>query len=191
VAHVYDVVMSPVGELLLLGDGESVSALEFDGGQRAETIVRRSRRSSGAFADARAQLAEYFAGARQSFDLVLRPAGTPFQQLAWRALTEIPYGATRTYGEQAASIGRPGAARAVGAANSRNPIPIIVPCHRLVGHDGGLTGFGGGLERKRYLLEHEATVARRSFLFELLPAPERRVQKHSGHEQPCDQEQDE
>lgn len=153
VVRVYDLVESPIGPLLLLGDGESLCGLEFDTGERARANGDRSR---GAFADARAQLAEYFAGTRHTFELPLRLTGTPFQQLAWRALTEIPYGATRTYGEQAARLGRPGAARAVGAANGRNPIPIIVPCHRLLGHDGGLTGFGGGLERKRYLLEHEA-----------------------------------
>jgi methylated-DNA-[protein]-cysteine S-methyltransferase len=153
---VHELTDSPLGELLLLGDGESLSGLAFATGEQTHAIPRGSKRSKGAFADARAQLAEYFAGTRQCFDLPLRPAGTAFQQLAWRALTEIPYGATRTYGQQAASIGRAGAARAVGAANARNPTPIIVPCHRLVGHDGGLTGFGGGLERKRYLLEHEA-----------------------------------
>ncbi len=156
---VYDLVESPIGLLLLLGDGESLSGLGFDGGEQPHAIGRRCK---SAFADARTQLAEYFAGTRQSFDLPLRPAGTSFQQLAWRALTEIPYGATRTYGEQAARLGRPRAARAVGAANGRNPIPIIVPCHRLVGHGGELTGFGGGLERKRYLLEHEAAVGRGS-----------------------------
>jgi methylated-DNA-[protein]-cysteine S-methyltransferase len=155
-ATVYDVLDSPTGELLLLGDGESLCGLAFVTGEPVDVIARGARRSRGAFTDARAQLAEYFAGARQKFDLSLEPAGTAFQKLAWRALTEIPYGTTGTYGEQAARIGRPGAARAVGAANGRNPIPIIVPCHRLVGHDGALTGFGGGLERKRYLLEHEA-----------------------------------
>ncbi len=153
---VYDVVDSPIGELRLLGDGESVCGLVFATGARAGPIPPGARRSKGAFADARAQLAEYFAGTRRSFDLRLQTTGTPFQRLAWRALTEIPYGTTRSYGEQAARLGRAGAARAVGAANGRNPIPIILPCHRLVGHGGGLTGFGGGLERKRYLLEHEA-----------------------------------
>jgi methylated-DNA-[protein]-cysteine S-methyltransferase len=157
--HVYEVVESPIGQLLLVGDGESVSGLRFGGDASA---APRSTRAPGAFAEARAQLAEYFAGTRRQFDLLLRPTGSAFQRLAWRALTEIPYGTTRSYGEQAARIGRPRAARAVGAANGRNPIPIIVPCHRLVGHDGGLTGFGGGLERKRYLLAHEATVTYRS-----------------------------
>ena len=93
------------------------------------------------------------------FDLSVSLRGTAFQRLAWRALTEIAYGVTRTYAEQAARIGRPSAVRAVGAANGRNPIPIIVPCHRVIGHDGSLTGFGGGLKRKRYLLEHEAAIA--------------------------------
>jgi methylated-DNA-[protein]-cysteine S-methyltransferase len=159
---IYDVLDSPIGELLLLGDGESLSELVFGWAERAGAVAPGSRRAAGAFADVPVQLAEYFAGIRRRFDLSLRPAGTAFQQRAWRALAEIPYGTTRTYGEQAAMIGRPTATRAIGAANGRNPIPIIVPCHRLVGHDGGLTGFGGGLERKRYLLEHEAAVARRS-----------------------------
>lgn len=159
---VYDVVESPLGELLLLGEDESLRELAFVPSQRARAIADRTARAPGAFGYARTQLAEYFAGGRRAFELALDPAGTPFQRLAWRALAEVPYGATRTYGEQAARIGRPGAARAIGAANARNPIPIIVPCHRVVGHDGGLTGFGGGLERKRYLLEHEHAVARRS-----------------------------
>jgi methylated-DNA-[protein]-cysteine S-methyltransferase len=164
---VYDVLDSPVGELILLGDGESLSGLVFaNGGQRGRPFAEGAKRSRNAFAAARVQLAEYFAGTRKTFDLPLQATGTAFQRRAWNALTEIPYGTTRTYGEQAAALGRPGAARAVGAANGRNPIPIIVPCHRLVGHDGALTGFGGGLERKRYLLEHEATVACR-----VTPAP--------------------
>jgi methylated-DNA-[protein]-cysteine S-methyltransferase len=159
---VYELLHSPVGELLLVGDGEQLSRLVFAGAEPASAIAPASKRSRGAFAEARTQLAEYFEGTRQSFDLPLRPTGTAFQQSAWRALAEIPYGTTRSYGEQAARLGRPRAARAVGAANGRNPIPIIVPCHRLVGHDGELTGFGGGLERKRHLLEHEAAVARGS-----------------------------
>jgi methylated-DNA-[protein]-cysteine S-methyltransferase len=158
--QVYEVVESPVGELLLLGDGESLRELVFGGGERTEAIAARSTRAAGASGETRAQLAEYFAGRRREFELPLEPAGTAFQRSAWRALTEIRYGTTRSYGEQAAKLGRPGAGRAIGAANARNPIPIIVPCHRLVGHDGGLTGFGGGLERKRYLLEHEAAISR-------------------------------
>ncbi len=102
-----------------------------------------------------AQLEEYFAGSRTEFELPLAPAGTAFQRDAWTALRAIPYGATRSYAEQAAALGRPRAIRAVGAANGRNPIAIVVPCHRVVGSRGALTGYGGGVERKEWLLGHE------------------------------------
>ena len=101
------------------------------------------------------QLDEYFAGRRRVFDVPLEPVGTAFQLQAWAGLREIPYGATRTYGEQAAAMGRPAASRAVGAANGRNPLSIFVPCHRVIGANGSLTGFAGGLEIKRFLLELE------------------------------------
>jgi methylated-DNA-[protein]-cysteine S-methyltransferase len=107
---------------------------------------------------AEAQLAEYFAGARRTFDLDLDPAGTDFQMRAWSALRRIPYGQTISYGEQAAELGEPGAARAVGAANGRNPLSIVVPCHRVVAASGALTGFAGGLDTKAWLLDHERTV---------------------------------
>ena len=103
----------------------------------------------------RGQLAEYFAGQRQDFDLALSPVGTPFERSVWAELRRIPFGETRSYGEIAQAIGRPGAARAVGRANGANPIPIVVPCHRVIGSDGSLTGFGGGLEAKSRLLEIE------------------------------------
>lgn len=106
--------------------------------------------------EAARQLAGYFAGERASFDVPLDLVGTPFQLAAWHALADIPYGTTLTYAEQAARLGRPTAVRAVGAANGRNPVPIVLPCHRLVGSDGSLRGFGGGLELKRRLLDHEA-----------------------------------
>jgi len=105
---------------------------------------------------AAAQLAEYFAGARRDFDVPLAPRGTGFQQRVWRELAKIPYGQTRSYGELARSLGRPTASRAVGAANGRNPISILVPCHRVVAGTGALTGYAGGLAAKRWLLEHEA-----------------------------------
>ncbi len=105
------------------------------------------------------QLEEYFAGERMRFDIPLDPRGTPFQRAAWQYLSKIPYGATRTYGEQAAAIGRPKASRAVGAANGRNPLSVVVPCHRVIGANGALTGFAGGLRIKRFLLEHEARNA--------------------------------
>jgi len=107
---------------------------------------------------AEAQLQEYFAGDRREFDLDLDPVGTDFQQRAWAALQTIPYGQTMSYGQQAASLGDPGAARAVGAANGRNPLSIVVPCHRVVASSGSLTGFAGGLDTKAWLLEHEQQV---------------------------------
>lgn len=106
-------------------------------------------------AELRRQLAEYFAGERREFDLELAPEGTPFERSVWEALRTIPFGETRSYGEIAAAIGHPGAARAVGRANGANPIPIVVPCHRVIGSNGSLTGFGGGLENKSRLLELE------------------------------------
>lgn len=102
-----------------------------------------------------AQLEEYFAGTRREFDLPLDPLGTPFQQSAWMVLRSIPYGRTMSYGEQARRLGDPNKARAVGAANGRNPLSIVVPCHRVIGSTGHLTGFGGGLEAKSWLLDHE------------------------------------
>lgn len=107
---------------------------------------------------ARAQLVEYFAGTRQEFDLVLDPAGTDFQRRAWTALRAIPYGRTISYGQQAAQLGAPAAARAVGVANGRNPLSIVVPCHRVIGASGALTGFAGGLDTKAWLLAHEQAV---------------------------------
>jgi methylated-DNA-[protein]-cysteine S-methyltransferase len=111
--------------------------------------------------EAARQLRAYFAGELRRFDVPLDLAGTEFQVAAWRALADIPYGTTISYGEQARRLGRPRAVRAVGAANGRNPLPIVLPCHRLVGADGSLVGFGGGLARKRLLLEHEAQFAAR------------------------------
>jgi methylated-DNA-[protein]-cysteine S-methyltransferase len=105
------------------------------------------------------ELGEYFKGHRTAFGVPLTPVGTEFQRAAWKALTEIPYGETSTYSMQALRIGNPKAVRAVGSANGRNPIPIIVPCHRVIGADGSLTGFAGGLDAKRWLLEHERRVA--------------------------------
>lgn len=110
---------------------------------------------------ARTQLAEYFSGKRVAFKLKLRARGTEVQQTVWRALSDIPFGETRSYGEIAATIGNPKASRAVGAANGRNPISIIVPCHRVIGSNGSLTGFGGGIERKEWLLAHESRVSGR------------------------------
>ncbi len=147
---------SPVGPLDLIADADgALTHLLFPGERHAALRDPRLRRDPGPFAEVISQLGEYFAGERTRFDLALAPAGTPFQQAVWAALRTIPYGETRTYTEQAVAVGRPSAVRAVGAANGRNPIAIVVPCHRVVGADGSLTGFGGGIDRKRWLLGHE------------------------------------
>jgi methylated-DNA-[protein]-cysteine S-methyltransferase len=115
-------------------------------------------RDDGAFADAIAQLRAYFAGELRTFELPLAPHGTPFQRRVWDALLAIPYGTTTTYGRLAQQLGDPRAVRAVGLANGRNPIPIIIPCHRVIGANGSLIGYGGGLERKQWLLEREGAL---------------------------------
>jgi methylated-DNA-[protein]-cysteine S-methyltransferase len=149
------VLETPVGSLVLAADPDgALTHVRFDG-ERYPLTLAGARRDAGPFRDAIDQLEEYVAGARRDFDLPLAPRGTGFQLAAWRALRDIPYGETRSYAAQARVIGRPDAVRAVGAANGRNPISIIVPCHRVVGADGSLTGYGGGLDRKRWLLEHE------------------------------------
>ena len=148
---------SPVGDLLLTGDGYSLGSLHLSESSRPAVAVSGHRRDDDAFAEARAQLGEYFDGDRTTFDLSLTPKGTPFQLRVWHALPRIPYAATASYGEVAAAIGSPSAARAVGVANGRNPIAIVIPCHRVIGADGSLVGYGGGLDRKRRLLELEAS----------------------------------
>ncbi len=150
-------IQSPIGELLLTGDGEAISGLYIQDGLAAMEPDPGWRRDDEAFADAREQLGEYFAGERTDFDLPLAPEGTEFQRQVWDELRAIPYGETRSYAELARAVGRPGAARAVGAANGRNPITVIVPCHRVIGSDGDLAGFSGGVERKRMLLDLEAS----------------------------------
>lgn len=152
---------SPVGPLLLAGDDDGrLTHLLFVDPGAAAPAPPGARSDAAPFADVIGQLEEYFAGLRQDFDLPLAPAGSEFQRSAWRALQDIPYGETRTYAQQALAIGRPSAVRAVGAANGRNPISIVVPCHRVVGSGGALTGYGGGLDRKRWLLDHERSQQR-------------------------------
>ena len=150
-------IQSPIGELLLTGDGEAIRGLYIQDGLAAMEPDPGWRRDDNAFADAREQLGEYFAGERTDFDLALAPEGTEFQRRVWDGLRAIPYGETRSYAELARAVGRPGAARAVGAANGRNPITVIVPCHRVIGSNGDLAGFSGGVERKRMLLDLEAS----------------------------------
>lgn len=158
----YAELASPIGDLIITSDGESVTGLYMES-HRHSPVDRTSWLPDSAHAVAplemaRAQLLEYFAGKRLVFNLPLAARGTEVQNSVWRALRAIPYGETRSYGDIARSIGRPKASRAVGAANGRNPISVIVPCHRVIGADGSLTGFGGGLERKQWLLAHEARV---------------------------------
>jgi methylated-DNA-[protein]-cysteine S-methyltransferase len=144
------VVETPLGPLALTASPRGLLRVDWEGrgGGDARMLERTAE-----------QLLEYFAGRRTRFELPLDLAGTEFQRLAWMALADIPYGTTRSYAEQALQIGRPTAIRAVGAANGRNPLPIVLPCHRLVGSNGSLTGFGGGLWRKRALLDLEAALS--------------------------------
>src|SRR3989442_13357289 len=155
---------SPLGELVLTASDTALTGvyfptshpeawLEGDGHRPASELLARARR----------QLTEYFVRSRTTFDLPLDPPGTDFQRQVWDLLRTIPYGATTSYGELARRLGDVRATRAVGAANGKNPIPIIVPCHRVLGANGALTGFGGGLDRKRWLLEHEGALTRAIF----------------------------
>jgi methylated-DNA-[protein]-cysteine S-methyltransferase len=150
--------VSPVGLLTLVVDNDDrLSRLEF-----AEDATNPDAATVGAhdgvLGDAIRQLDEYFAGTRREFELDLAPQGTPFQLAVWNALLAIPYGATASYGDIARSVGRPNAVRAVGQANGRNPLAIVVPCHRVIGSDHSLTGYGGGIDRKRFLLALEGAA---------------------------------
>jgi methylated-DNA-[protein]-cysteine S-methyltransferase len=153
----YDIVNSPVGRILLTGDEGALRGLYLlDAGEHSAAIRPEWTRREGMFPVAARQLAEYFAGTRTEFDLPLAPHGTRFQLAVWAELTRIPYGSTVSYGAVAAALGKsPVASRAVGLANGRNPISIIVPCHRVIGADGSLTGYGWGVDRKDWLLRHE------------------------------------
>ncbi|MFI5458369.1 MAG: methylated-DNA--[protein]-cysteine S-methyltransferase [Isosphaerales bacterium] len=157
---VYSYYSSPVGRLLLTWDEDALTGLTMaqhkgKEGPRPEPGWRRDDAALHIVYD---QLRAFFAGELRTFELPLRMAGTPFQRLVWEGLLGIPFGATLSYAELARRIGRPGASRAVGAANGRNPISIVVPCHRVIGANGTLTGYGGGLDRKEWLLRHEAKV---------------------------------
>jgi methylated-DNA-[protein]-cysteine S-methyltransferase len=151
----YTFVPSPLGDLLLFGDGQTLSGVCFPEDRSAARPQPDWTRDDAAFATARGQLGRYFDGALTEFDLPLAPVGTAFQQRVWAELRTIPYGATTTYGALASRLGDPRATRAVGLANGRNPIPIVIPCHRVIGADGSLTGYGGGIPRKRWLLALE------------------------------------
>jgi methylated-DNA-[protein]-cysteine S-methyltransferase len=164
----YTLIASPIDELLIVADGDAIISLQMTTHRgEARSIDSHWTRDDHdpLLSRAAAQLDEYFARKRIAFDLPLRPSGTEFQKRVWDALREIPCGQTMSYGELATLLGDANASRAVGLANGRNPIAIIIPCHRVIGADGSLTGFGGGLERKRFLLEMEGAVRRAESLF--------------------------
>ena len=154
------VVPSPIGELVLTASERALTAVYFPPSPPLLPTFPPAGTAGEILARAGEQLAEYFAGTRTTFDLPLEAGGTAFEHRVWDALRRIPYGTTVGYGELARRLGDGRATRAVGAANGKNPIPIIVPCHRVVGSRGELTGFGGGLDRKRWLLEHEGALMR-------------------------------
>jgi methylated-DNA-[protein]-cysteine S-methyltransferase len=151
----YTYLPTPIGRLLLADRGAGLSCIAFPGGKSARLPEPDWEVNETPFREVIRQLEAYFSGKLHRFELQLAPEGTPFQRKVWEALCEIPYGATATYGEIACRIGKPKAVRAVGAANGRNPLPIVVPCHRVIGKDGSLVGFGGGLQIKEALLALE------------------------------------
>ena len=153
--HSYTWYESPVGRLLLAGSRDGLKYVSFSSSSHALAVDPDWKEERCLFDDVIGQLHEYFAGERKTFSLTLIPEGTEFQKAVWSELRNIPYGETISYKELADRIGRPKAVRAVGAANGANPIPIIIPCHRVIGNDGSLTGFGGGLPLKKRLLELE------------------------------------
>jgi methylated-DNA-[protein]-cysteine S-methyltransferase len=151
----YRTIESPIGQLLLAGDDQGVRFLLFSTGRHTAQPKPDWEPDRGSLNESASQLTSYFAGKLRAFDIPLAPQGTPFQQQVWRALCDIPYGTTTSYAELARRIGKPNAVRAVGLANGSNPISIIIPCHRVIGSNGSLTGYGGGLPIKKALLELE------------------------------------
>jgi methylated-DNA-[protein]-cysteine S-methyltransferase len=149
---------SPVGRLSLYSDGEALTGIYME--SRKPPLNALPGGQIAVLKSAAGQLKEYFAGARRDFDLAVTLHGTAFQQKVWEQLKKIPYGETLSYGQLAMRIGQPTASRAVGLANGRNPVSIVIPCHRVIGADGSLTGYGGGIQRKEWLLEHERNMAR-------------------------------
>ena len=155
------IVKSPIGRLRLAAEDGAIVGLYTEAQPDPVALGATDGTPDPVLRMASEQLAAWFEGRLRTFDLPLRPKGTPFQQVVWRELQRIPFGETRTYGDIAARLGRPSASRAVGAANGRNPLSIIVPCHRVIGASGALTGYAGGLARKRWLLDHERAVLAR------------------------------
>ncbi|MFJ8613573.1 methylated-DNA--[protein]-cysteine S-methyltransferase [Streptomyces sp. NPDC093675] len=150
---------SPVGPLTLVAEGDTLIGLYFEDHGRPPRLASLGPRVDEGFEEAARQLREYFAGEREGFDLLVELRGSDFERQVWSMLAEIPRGETRTYGQLAAELGGPNAARAVGRANGQNPLSVIVPCHRVVGADGALTGYAGGIERKKALLDLERRPA--------------------------------
>jgi len=151
----YDVVQTPIDRLVVASDGSAIVGVWMANAEPDDVSWADRRGADSLLDEARRQLVAYFAGGLRAFDLPLAPNGTEFQRRVWTELTKIPFGATISYARLARRVSNAAAVRAVGAANGRNPIPIIVPCHRVIGSDGSLTGFGGGLARKQWLLKHE------------------------------------
>lgn len=158
----YSVVSSPLGDLTLVAEEGALVRLMMESQRHTPPSADLGERDDRGFAPVREQLGEYFAGERTTFDVPLAPHGDPFKQRVWALLREIPYGQTRTYGELARALGDVNLSQAVGSANARNPIGIIVPCHRVIGSDGSLVGYAGGLDRKRFLLALEEPEAARA-----------------------------
>jgi len=162
----YQYIDSPVDPLLLAADGQGLRLIEFHTPRHPMARIADWREGDNAILQAvRTQLEEYFAGTRTAFELPLAPDGTTFQKEVWHVLADIPYGQTISYAQLAQRVGKPTAMRAVGAANGRNPLPIVLPCHRVIGADGSLTGFGGGLPTKQFLLELEGALLPKRDLF--------------------------
>ncbi len=157
-------ISSPVGTLLVRGTERALTGVFMEAHRGDQSLTRGAVRDEAPLRGACIELEEYFAGGRRVFTVAVEAEGTDFQQCVWRALCAIPYGKTISYGELARRIGNPDAARAVGLANGRNPVSIIVPCHRVIGANGTLTGYGGGLERKRLLLELEGAAVKQAAL---------------------------
>ncbi len=151
----YSILTTPIGPLLLAASSAGLAQVRLPTRGTPAPPEPGWRQDPMALAEPERQLRAWFAGERRSFELPLDPRGTPFQRAVWDLLAEIPWGQTTTYGDLARQLGKPGSARAVGAANGANPLPIVLPCHRVIGRDGSLTGFGGGLDAKRWLLTHE------------------------------------
>ncbi len=154
----FSTMSSPIGQLSFYGDEKYLFGIDFERWQNPRTQWQQAQRNDSAFETVRSQLNEYFAGARRVFDLQLKPSGTDFQNRVWTCLQRIPFGETWSYGELAKSISQPKAVRAVGMANGRNPIPIVIPCHRVIGANGRMVGYGGGLAIKDHLLRLEGLI---------------------------------